>query len=107
MTKTFHIYPSHGGWVVQKEGKRAETFPTQREAVEAARQIVRRNTAGQLVIHGRDGRIREHETYGMTQIQDPPKKSPLARRIGQAVGKVALERVQSDSHPACDHSPKG
>jgi hypothetical protein len=99
MTKTFHIYPSDGGWVVQKEGKSPEAFPTQRQAIEAARRIVRNNTAGQLVIHGRDGRIREHETYGMTRIQDPPKKSRLAERIRQAVGKVALERMQSDPHP--------
>src|SRR5579863_6229911 len=106
MTSTFHVYPSDGGWVVQKEGKTAETFPTQREAVEAARQIVKDKTAGQLVIHGRDGRIREHETYGMTRIQDPPKKSRLAKRIGRAVGKVALNRVQSYSHPPRDHSSK-
>jgi hypothetical protein len=103
--------------VLQKEGKSAETFPTQREAVEAARQIVKDKTAGQLVIHGRDGRIREHETYGMIRIQDPPKKSRLAKRIGravgtvalrrvQSVGTVALKRVQSDPHPLHDHSSK-
>jgi hypothetical protein len=106
MTRTFHVYPSDGGWVVQKEGKSAETFPTQREAVEAARQIVKHKTAGQLVIHGRDGRIREHETYGMTQIQDPPKRSRLAKRIGRAVGTVALKRVKSDPHPPRDYSSK-
>lgn len=106
MTKTFHVYPSDEGWVVQKEGKSAETFPTQREAVEAARQIVRDKTPGQLVIHGRDGQILKHETYGMTRIQDPPKKSPLAKQIGRAVGKIALERVQSDTHPPRDHSSK-
>jgi hypothetical protein len=99
MTRTLHVYPSDGGWVVQKEGKSAETFPTQRQAVEAARRTVKNKTTGQLVIHGRDGRIREHETYGMTRVQDPPKKSRLAKRIGRAVGKVALDRVQSDPHP--------
>jgi len=104
MTSTFHIYPSDGVWVVQKEGKNAETFPTQREAVEAARQIVRHKTEGQLVIHGKDGGIREHETYGMPQIQDPPKKSRLAKRIGRAVGAVALKRVKSDSQPPRDYS---
>ena len=92
--------------MVQKEGKGAETFPTRREAVKAARQIVRDKTAGQLVIHGRDGRIRAHETYGMTRIQDPPKKSRLARRIGRAVGKVALDRVQADPNSPRAHSSK-
>jgi hypothetical protein len=106
MTKTFHVYRSNGGWVVQKEGKRANMFRTQREAVEAARQIVKDSAAGQLVIHGSDGQVRDHETYGMTRIQDPPKKSRLAKRIQRAVGKVALERVQSDPHPPREHAPK-
>ena len=88
MTKTYHIYPSDGGWLVQKEGMRAETFQTQREAVEAARLIVKGTSAGQLVIRGKDGQIRDYESYGMTRIQDPPRKSKLAKRIGRAVGKI-------------------
>src|ERR1700676_932631 len=52
--------------------------------------------AGQLVVHGRNRQIREYGTYRMTRIQDPPKKSRLAGPIARAVGKVALERVQSD-----------
>jgi Uncharacterized protein conserved in bacteria (DUF2188) len=107
MTSTFHIYSSDGGWVVQREGKAAETFSTQREAIQAARQIVRDKNFGQLVIHGRDGRIRDHETYGMTRVQDPPKKSRRARQIGLAVGKLALDRMQPDTHPSRDHSSKG
>jgi hypothetical protein len=106
MAKTFHIYPSNGGWAVKKEGKREETFSTQREAVTAAREIVKNQSAGQLVIHGRDGRIRDHETYGMTTIQDPPKKSRLAKRIGRAVGIVALKRVQSSDHISPSASPR-
>ena len=39
----------------------------------------------------------ERDTYGMTPIQDPPRRSRAAKRIGRAVGKVALQRVQSDS----------
>jgi hypothetical protein len=105
VTKTFHIYPSDGGWIVQKEGRRAESFRTQREAVEAARQIVKDNDAGQLVIYGRDGRIRDHETYGMSRIQDPPRKSRLAKRIQQAVSKVTLGRLQSNPHSCSDYSP--
>src|SRR5262245_17457721 len=95
MTRTFHVYPSHKGWAVQKEGKRAEVFPTRREAVKAAREILQEKAVGQLVIHGRDGRILEHKAYGMTRIQDPPKRSRLAARIGRAVGRVVLKRVTS------------
>lgn len=91
--KTVHVYPEDGAWAVNRDGACAETFATQREAVKAARDAARR-AGGQLVIHGQDGRITEHETYGMTVIQDPPKKSRLARTIGRAVGKIALERIQ-------------
>jgi hypothetical protein len=99
--KTYHVYRSDGTWTLKKEGIEAETYRTQNEAIKAARMIAKRaNDGGQLVIHAKDGRIREHETYGMTPILDPPKKSRLAKRIGRAVGRVALKRVQSDSHSA-------
>src|SRR5260370_14877965 len=98
LARTLHVYRSDGAWAVKKEGVIAKTFPTQREAIEAARRSVR-NDAGQVVIHAKDGRIRDHETYGMTRVQDPPKKSRLAKRIGRAVGKVALNRVLSDHVP--------
>lgn len=106
MTKTFHVYPADGAWVVQSGGGRAESFPTQKEAVEAARQSAKEKASGQLIVHGRDGQIREHESYGMTRIQNPPKKSRLAKRIRRAVGKVALERVLSNPHNSRAHSTK-
>ncbi len=92
--KTFHVYPSEGRWVVKKEGKRAALFPTQAEAIKAATDIVR-DDSGQLVIHGVDGRIRDSKVYRMVRVQDPPKKSRAAKRINNAVGKVALKRVKS------------
>jgi hypothetical protein len=39
--KTLHIYQSNGGWAVKKEGKRAETFGTKRDAVAMARDWLR------------------------------------------------------------------
>ena len=104
MTKTFHVYPSDAGWVVRKEGRRAETYPTQREAVDAARQSIKDSTQGQLVIHKRDGSIRDHQTYGMPRVQDPPKKSRLAKQIERAVEKVTLEGIQPDSNAASGDS---
>jgi hypothetical protein len=58
------------------------------------------------VVHGKNGQIQEYETYRMTRILDPPRKSRMAGRIGRAVGKMALERVQSDPSPYSDHSAK-
>jgi hypothetical protein len=104
--KTVHVYRSDGAWAVKKEGKSAKIFSTQRDAVDAAKESVRCERAGQFVVHGINGQIREYETHGMTRIQDPPKKSRMAGRIGRAVGKVALERVQADPSPPSEHSAK-
>lgn len=64
MSQNVHVVPSDGGWEVQVEGGRsAEYFRTQREAMTAGRDIARRNRSDQIV-HGRDGRIRQRDSYG-------------------------------------------
>jgi hypothetical protein len=67
-----HVVPSDGKWSVRSSGaKRASgTFETQEEAVGVARQKARREGA-ELYIHGRDGRIRERNTFG--KDPHPPK----------------------------------
>lgn len=95
-SRTIHVFSSDGAWEVKAEGVMGHVYPTQREAIAAALQSIRDKSVGQLVIHGKNGQIRERDTYGMTSIQDPPKRSRAAKRIGRAVGKVALQRVQSD-----------
>src|SRR5262245_1411889 len=97
MAKTVHVVPANKGWAVKREGRRADgVFPTQREAIESGRQIARRANSGQLVVHGRDGRIREHDTYGMPKIQDAPSGS--SDRIERAVRKVTRDRLDADPH---------
>src|SRR5437868_12331771 len=81
--KTVHVYRSNGAWAVKKEGESARTFSTQREAVDAARASVKSERTGQFVVHGKNGEIRDYETHGMIRIQDPPKKSRMAGRIGR------------------------
>ena len=39
----------------------------QREAIDAAREIAR-NQGSELLVHGRDGRIRERNSYGDDQF---------------------------------------
>lgn len=60
-----HVVPSDKGWRVEIEGSgRARSMhPTQAEARTAARDIARRSKS-ELLIHGRNGRIRERNTYG-------------------------------------------
>lgn len=102
MGKTLHVYRSNSAWAVKREGKRAETFGTRREAVQVAVRDGKKSKAAQIVVHGKDGRILEHRTYGMPKIQDPPKKGRLAnKKIETAVGKVVLDRLHADPFAPC------
>lgn len=67
-----HVVPTGNGWAVKRAGsKRAtETFDTQRDAIQRAREIAR-NKGSELLIHGRDGKIREKNTYG--RDRHPPQ----------------------------------
>jgi Uncharacterized protein conserved in bacteria (DUF2188) len=59
-----HVIPStSGGWDVVRPGvKSASRFVTQREAERHARKLIERLGGGEVVIHGKDGRIRESDT---------------------------------------------
>ena len=52
------------GWaVVKAEHERASAvFPTQEEAIDRAREIIRNAGGGELVVRGRDGKIRLKDT---------------------------------------------
>lgn len=66
MGKNQHVTPNKGGgWNIQGEGnKRAtKTVDTQKEAIEIARNIAK-NQKTELIIHGRDGKIRDRDSYG-------------------------------------------
>ena len=60
-----HVVPTKDGWAVKPAGspKATKVFDTQREAIERGREIAR-NQRSELLIHRRDGRIREKNTYG-------------------------------------------
>jgi hypothetical protein len=64
MSKSVHVVPSGGGWDVKVEGNHATRhFATQFEAMREARKLARRNHS-EHVVHGRDGRIRQRDSYG-------------------------------------------
>lgn len=94
--RTVHVFRSGREWIVRREGGAAQSFATQAEAVAAATRSLR-NEAGQVVVHGREGQVRQQNTYGITRIQDPPKKTSMARKIRSVVGRLALKRVQPES----------
>jgi hypothetical protein len=67
-----HVVPNGGKWSVRKAGaaRASGTFETQGEAIRHARTLAQ-NQKAELFIHGRDGRIRERNSYGTDA--HPPK----------------------------------
>ncbi|MEL7429991.1 MAG: DUF2188 domain-containing protein [Pseudomonadota bacterium] len=60
-----HVVPNGKRWSVRKSGaeKASVTFDTQEQAIERGREIAK-NQKTELYIHGRDGLIRERNSYG-------------------------------------------
>ena len=60
-----HVAPHQDGWAIKGEGNQRATavHGTQREAMDAAREIAR-NQKAELVIHRPDGRIRDKDSHG-------------------------------------------
>lgn len=68
-----HVAPSNDGWIVIREGSThvISSGKSKEKAVATARQIAR-NTESEVVIHRKDGSIREHRKYsnGTNPLQD-------------------------------------
>ncbi len=64
-SKGQHVVPRDGKWAVRKTGsvKLTRKFNTQREAIRVGRRIAK-NQGTELYIHGRDGLIRDRDSYG-------------------------------------------
>jgi hypothetical protein len=70
--KNQHVVRHPNGWAVRGEGNQRATrvVPTQVEAAQIAGQIAT-NQQSEVLIHGRDGRIRSKDSYG--NDPNPPK----------------------------------
>lgn len=70
-----HVVPHQGDWAVRGEGNRRVTsiHETQATAIEAAREIAI-NQRSEVVTHGRDGRIRDKDSYGKDPCPPRDKK---------------------------------
>lgn len=71
--KTQHIVKNpDGGWAVKKGGSTRATkiFDTQEKAISHGREIAK-NQKAEFYVHGRDGKIREKDSYGKDPY--PPK----------------------------------
>lgn len=71
-TKGQHVVPNGDRWSVRKAGasRASGTYGTQKEAVRKATDIAK-NQGTEVYVHGRDGRIRERNSYGRDPF--PPK----------------------------------
>jgi len=67
-----HVIPNDGHWQVKREGsdKATKNFDTQKQAIDYARNIAIKQQS-ELVIHGRNGQIRDKDSYGSDPY--PPK----------------------------------
>jgi hypothetical protein len=95
--KTTHIFPVDDGWVVKRPqaNRRAVTYATQKEAVDAAREFVLRAPAGQIVVHSKNGSVRSQDLHGMPVIQRSPVRSKLGTKaIERAVSAVVRRRLE-------------
>ena len=72
MKKNQHVVPKGDEWAVKGEGnnKATRVVDTQAEAIKIAREIAI-NQESELVIHGKDGKIRDKDSYGNDPC--PPK----------------------------------
>ncbi len=70
--KNQHVVPRGDDWAVKGAGNERATslHNTQKEAIDTAREIAK-NQEAELVIHRKDGRIRDKDSYGNDPF--PPK----------------------------------
>ncbi len=60
-----HVTPKNGSWQVKGAGntKATNLFDTQKQAIARAKEIAI-NQKSEVVIHGRNGKIRDKNSYG-------------------------------------------
>jgi uncharacterized protein YdaT len=70
--KDIHVVQRPNGWATLKEGasRVGSIQPTQSKAIERARDQAQRERV-EVVIHGRDGKIRDSDSYGKDPF--PPR----------------------------------
>jgi hypothetical protein len=64
-----------GGWDVRAPGAQRSSghADTQADAIDRAREIVGNSGGGEVVIHGRDGKIRDSDTVSPGHDPNPPR----------------------------------
>jgi hypothetical protein len=70
MAKNKHVVKNGNKWSVKDDGKVVSNHQTQAAAIESGKRAAKKDKVD-LVIHGRDGKIRSKDSYG--NDPNPPK----------------------------------
>lgn len=96
--ENLHVVPRIDGWAVRTEGSSRATsiHSSQREAIEAARKLAK-EAATLLVIHGRDGRIRERDSYAPNPLPPKQPRKVLYPSSSPNTNREAIRRAVSEA----------
>jgi hypothetical protein len=96
-----HVVPHDQHWAVKREGneRASSTHPTQKEAIEAARELAKE--LDDIVIHRPDGTIRERVTYFGANGQS--HETPAAESRSEATAAHSQTR---ETTPAAEATPQ-
>lgn len=69
------VYKKDGDWINKKvsASKASSKHTTQKEAEDAAREMLKNQGGGELITKGRDGKIRSKDTIAPGKDPNPPK----------------------------------
>jgi uncharacterized protein YdaT len=73
--KDIHVVKHQDGWATKKEGaqRAGGVYDTKKEALENGKNQAKREQV-ELVIHGRDGKIQDSDSYGSDPMPPRDKK---------------------------------
>ena len=91
-TLYIHVIPHNDSWVIKSESNKKVTsvHDTQRDAIDTARKLAQ-GAKGELVIHARDGRIRERDSYSSDPL---PPKSPRKILFPNGISKTSEQEIR-------------
>ena len=72
VVRALHVIPKSGGWVVTPSGESQLTqqFSRKEDAIQFGESVAKRKKKS-LIIHGRDGKVQDIDTYGTEPL--PPR----------------------------------
>ncbi len=67
----YHLVPVKGGWAIKEEGKSDLVIQDRLKSVvfTKGRKLAKATGLGQLIVHGRNGRIQKEFTYGNDPVR--------------------------------------